>query len=724
MPTFGTRRFRHSGPTSAVSVLPGGRIASSAVGPDETIVWDANSGERLFSAAVPAGELRHMPSQNLLVMAYARVELLELDSGKTWAPSLLGKLRTPIATFADGLVGFDRESSALVVASLRGDQLGRLAVDQRPKSLSLSPDGSQLAVAWGDSGLSLLRARDGSVLWSDATPAQVLTFAADGTVLYVGGKNGTRCHDAADGKMAWHATPDQNTEAIALSPSGRLVGAMGSFGKVAVLRAANGRQRASFASTRADAAVAFVDESTLVCARAYTLGFHHAASGELLRPTEGHEAEISRVAVSKNGRVCATASVDHSARAWDVASGRELHCFEHPNAVEDVALSQDGHLLVTSAADDKVRVWSLLEGRLKTTLTGEASLNDGCVAISPSGHLLARTLHDGVRITAVGETREVGLLQAHEPLRVAFVDDERLLLLTKEGLSLRSVERGTLLAERAVIYEGVLAVSHDGALCAVRDGNEVAVLDTDQLQQRQRIPAFLPTDLAFSSEDILAISLFSGGPLLLWDVVAKKLLAHLDVSSRASALAFVDARTLLVGACDGSAETVTVPETDRQTAARTAFQRSEREDRVVGLLREIALRSAPGYRDAGRRELIDADGLGVRVPTLQPRQVSVRCAPEAGHFAFEIRVAAEGELPAPPGAFARFGNFLRSRLGLGSPPEDPRDVAFADAPGLPDRRVHRLDEHSVIVELRCATLPDADTLSSWLLATSALVDPP
>ena len=81
----------------------------------------------------------------------------------------------------------------------------------------------------------------------------------------------------------------------------------------------------------------------------------------------------------------ATASLDGTARLWDVATGKEIAVLAgHTGGVNAVAFSPDGHRLATVGADGTARLWDAATGRETFVLSGhDASVT---VAAEASRH--------------------------------------------------------------------------------------------------------------------------------------------------------------------------------------------------------------------------------------------------------------------------------------------------------------------------------------------------
>ena len=78
----------------------------------------------------------------------------------------------------------------------------------------------------------------------------------------------------------------------------------------------------------------------------------------------GHTSKLKAVAFSPDGKQLVTGGLDHSARLWDVETGRELRCFHgHTDSLTAVAFSPDGKQIITGSTDNSVRVWNPRTGK-------------------------------------------------------------------------------------------------------------------------------------------------------------------------------------------------------------------------------------------------------------------------------------------------------------------------------------------------------------------------
>ena len=107
---------------------------------------------------------------------------------------------------------------------------------------------------------------------------------------------------------------------------------------------------------------------------------------EVARNFSGHRGGIWSVAVSLDGRRAASASMDGTARVWDIDTGREVQRFDgHHAEVRSVAFLPDGNRLLSAGMDRHLRLWDLATGREIRRFDGLRG-DVAAVAISPDGH--------------------------------------------------------------------------------------------------------------------------------------------------------------------------------------------------------------------------------------------------------------------------------------------------------------------------------------------------
>ena len=98
--------------------------------------------------------------------------------------------------------------------------------------------------------------------------------------------------------------------------------------------------------------------------------------------TEALIDSVQYASFSPDGRYLVTASNDHTARVWEVATGEAVTpSLRHNFLVTSAFFSPDGHRVVTASGDGTARVWEIV-GRGETALNFRHDSGAWCVAFS------------------------------------------------------------------------------------------------------------------------------------------------------------------------------------------------------------------------------------------------------------------------------------------------------------------------------------------------------
>jgi WD40 repeat protein len=102
----------------------------------------------------------------------------------------------------------------------------------------------------------------------------------------------------------------------------------------------------------------------------------------------GHAKSVSAIAVSSDGRLIASASLDRTVRLWDAATGKLIRVLNrHKDEVYAVDFSPDGKLLASSDYAGEVLIWNVNSGKPIRTL--QMKTWSIAVAFSPDSRELA-----------------------------------------------------------------------------------------------------------------------------------------------------------------------------------------------------------------------------------------------------------------------------------------------------------------------------------------------
>lgn len=112
----------------------------------------------------------------------------------------------------------------------------------------------------------------------------------------------------------------------------------------------------------------------------------------------GHADTVKSVAISPDGKIIASGSLDQTIKLWDLATGKLLETItEHSGAVTCVTFSRDGQTLASSSAnpDGTIKLWDVNTGKLTTTLKADdwIVLSVWSIACSPDGKTLVSGHH-------------------------------------------------------------------------------------------------------------------------------------------------------------------------------------------------------------------------------------------------------------------------------------------------------------------------------------------
>jgi WD40 repeat protein len=148
------------------------------------------------------------------------------------------------------------------------------------------------------------------------------------------------------------------------SPNGRYLAASTSCGQLDIWNTTTGRKvghQVKFSYTINLLAPRFSpDGSQLAIANTGNSGqvsILDVATDKVVTVVSAHTGQVEDIAYSPNGKLLATASIDHTVRIWDAHTGRPLRILYHPDPVDAVAFGPTGNRIATLDYAGTIRIW-------------------------------------------------------------------------------------------------------------------------------------------------------------------------------------------------------------------------------------------------------------------------------------------------------------------------------------------------------------------------------
>ncbi|KAG8705401.1 hypothetical protein FRC11_009073, partial [Ceratobasidium sp. 423] len=291
-----------------------------------------------------------MAQRKMALLATWRISDLEVCSMSLSADGS----RLAVATW-DSIEVFDTST---------GDSALRLTDERtQPTSCAFSPDGTLIAFGPSEGGIYLWNAKSGEII--ELSPNVVkgicsTIFSPDGSCVAFGTEDGEiYTYSLLQTCLVFSPLEahDGGIYSLSYSPDGLCL-----------------------ASGSGDKTVRMWDTKT---------------GDEFRMPFEGHEAGVLSVTFSPDGSRLASASSDGIIWVWDPETGLTvlgpLH--EHSGAVRSVAFSPDGTLLASGSNDGTIRVYNTLTGQTVLGPLGEGIREVQSIAFSPDGARLFSGLY-------------------------------------------------------------------------------------------------------------------------------------------------------------------------------------------------------------------------------------------------------------------------------------------------------------------------------------------
>jgi cytochrome c len=221
----------------------------------------------------------------------------------------------------------------------------------------------------------------------------------------------------------------------------------------------------------------------------------------------GHTAPVVALAVSPDGQMLASASWDHTARVWSLASAASPRVLQgHQQNVNGVAFTPDGRALVTAGYDATLRIWPLAGGA-PVVATLPTPLNS--VVVAPDGEIVTAGADGKVYVLSASGELAGEIAAAPTPIIAVAIsaDGKRIAAASIRG-SVAIIDRLARKLERTLVGPGLPVWS----VAFFPDGRMLLTGGADRMIRRWDVVAGEPIGnlVMGAPEDPLAA--FAGDP--------------------------------------------------------------------------------------------------------------------------------------------------------------------------------------------------------------------
>jgi len=388
----------------------------------------------------------------------------------------------------------------------------------RDTALLFSPESKMLVV--GDrQKILFLEIPSGKEIkrWEAHQVCTSLAISADGKLLASGGVDGKDKHslriwDVAAGKEIVRCSlpKDEPPISLAFSPDGKNLAAVVEEDDMHIFDVTNGKPKHRLKHYWASRVAYAPDCLTLVSVHGPAIRLWDSANGkERFVEIEGHQAAVSSVAVSPDGKILASGG--ENVRLWHAHTGKAIRRILSNGAT--VAFSPDAGTLASVGRDKLIHLWEVATGKEVSQLKGQGH-QVRAVAFSPNGKMLASgDVQSTIRIWDLATSKEIhqmDMKSGTEHLALSFSPDGRTLACAGAW------------NDSSFLPGGLIKIQ--GVEMTAKQGNLVLLWDTTTGQEIRRFAGLKDKikSVAFSPDARTLAAGSRDGRIALWDVATGK----------------------------------------------------------------------------------------------------------------------------------------------------------------------------------------------------------